>query len=81
MANLMGFQRVTRAPKSKGSSIYDPLIDEALKTKGIYVCDTGDKTRAKHLTTTIRSVLRKRGIVTVKVHIVETNVIVRGDGK
>lgn len=61
MANLQGFAKVQKVPH-RGESMYDELLDECVRTKGMYSRDTQDKDRAKSLSSTLRSVIRKRGL-------------------
>lgn len=77
MANLMGFKRVSRMPSPKGRSIYDPLLDEVLKTGGLYALDVEDGKRAHSLACTIRTVIKKRGYSTIVVCVRGTFVCVQ----
>lgn len=64
MANLMGFKKVDKIPTRvgrKGTSIYDPLLSEAMRTGGNYMLDTKDQKRAYSLSATLRKLIQKRG--------------------
>lgn len=72
--NLMGFKKVSKLTP-KGRSIYDPLLDEVRKTGGLYALDTQDAKRAYSLANTIKSVVKKRGYVDIKVGVADRTTV------
>ena len=72
--NLMGFKPVDSIPNSqgrnsKGGSIYDGILHEAIEKGGIYCCQIGDVKRTANLATQLRKIIADRNlplIVTVR---------------
>lgn len=74
--NLMGFKKSpTPIPPvgidtHKGASIYRPLINAVIKTGETYCLDVCDHKRATHLSSTLRTVIKKAGLIN-KVKVVQ----------
>ena len=65
--NLMGFKQVdsiptTRGRGSKGGSIYDGILCEAVEKGGIYCCQIGDVKRATNLANQLRRIISQRNL-------------------
>lgn len=65
--NLMGFKPVdsiptTRGRGSKGGSIYDGILHEAVEKGGIYCCQIGDVKRATNLANQLRRIINQKNL-------------------
>lgn len=77
--NLMGFKKVAGIPtsKTKGGSIYDPLIAEVREQGGTYALDTKDRKRANNLAIQLRKVAAAAGYDDVDIAVRWTTVYVQ----
>lgn len=71
MAGLMGFKRVDGVPRAcstrKDASIYKPLLNKVSKTGETYALDTHDEKRARSLSATLTTRIKKMGYDNVRV--------------
>lgn len=69
MKNLQGFKKLEDLPSRSRRSKYDDLIKEVNNTGNTYYITKKNEKMARSLTSTLRVILKRKGIEDISVHV------------